>query len=78
MCRKSHPGNFDSLEDAHLELQSVQDLHKVVHISQQLVGGGDLLCVLVRVVLLQEREAIHVAVAQPLAVIPVAQTLPLT
>lgn len=50
----------------------------MVHISQQLVGGGDLFCVLVRVVLLQEGEAVHVAVAQPLAVIPVAQTLPLT
>lgn len=78
VCRNSHSGNCDSLEDAHLELQSVQDLHKVVHISQQLVGGGDLLRVLVGVVLLQEGEAIHVAVAQPLAVIPVAQTLPLT
>lgn len=50
----------------------------MVHVSEQLVGGGDLLCVLVRVVLLKERKAIHVTVAQPLAVIPVAQTLPLT
>lgn len=50
----------------------------MVHISQQLVGGGDLLGILVGVVLLQEGEAIHVTVAQPLTIIPVAQTLPLT
>lgn len=67
-----------SLQDAHLKLQSVQDLHKVVHISQQLVRGGDLLGILVRVVLLQEGQAIHVTTAQPLTIIPVTQTLPLT
>lgn len=67
-----------SLEDAHLELQPVEDLHHVVHVSQQLVGGGDLLGVLVGVVLVQEGQAVHVTAAQPLAVVPVAQTLPLT
>lgn len=50
----------------------------MVYVPQQLVGGGDLLGVLVRVVLLQKGEAVHVAVAQPLTVVPVAQTLPLT
>lgn len=48
-----------------------------MHVPQELMGGGDLLAVLVRVVLLQERQAVHVAAAQPLAVVPVAQTLPL-
>lgn len=67
-----------SLQDAHLELQPVKDFYQVVHISQELMGSGDLLCILVRVILLQERQAIHVTIAQPLAVIPVAQTLPLT
>lgn len=67
-----------SLQDAHLKLQPVEDFYQVVHISQELMGSGDLLCILVRVILLQERQAIHVTVAQPLAVIPVAQTLPLT
>lgn len=50
----------------------------MVHISKKLVGGCDLFCILVRVVLLEEGEAVHVAVAQPLAVIPITQTLPLT
>lgn len=50
----------------------------MVHISQELVGGGDLLGILVRVVLFQEGEAVHVAVDQPLTIIPVTQTLPLT
>lgn len=35
----------------------------MVHISQQLVGGGDLLGVLVRVVFFQEGEAVHVTIA---------------
>lgn len=67
-----------SLQDAHLELQPVEDFHQVVHISQELMGSGDLLCILVGVILLQERQAVHVTVAQPLAVIPVAKTLPLS
>lgn len=67
-----------SLQDAHLKLQPVKDFYQVVHISQELMGSGDLLCILVRVILLQERQAVHVTIAQPLAVIPVAQTLPLT
>lgn len=50
----------------------------MVHVSQQLVGGGDLLGILVGVVLFQEGETIHVTIAQPLTIIPVAQTLPLT
>lgn len=66
-----------SLQDAHLQLQPIQDFYQVMHVPQELMGGGDLLCVLVRVVLLQERQAVHVAAAQPLAVVPVAQTLPL-
>lgn len=70
--------DLDSLQDAHLKLQPVEDFYQVVHISQELVGSGDLLCILVRVILLQERQAIHVTIAQPLTVIPVAQTLPLT
>lgn len=52
-----------SLKDAHLQLQPVENLDQVVHISQQLVGGGDLLGILVRVVLFQEGEAVHVAIA---------------
>lgn len=67
-----------SLQDAHLQLQPIKDFYQVMHISQELMGSGDLLGILVRVILLQERQAIHVAVAQPFAVIPVAQTLPLT
>lgn len=67
-----------SLQDAHLELQPIKDFYQVMHISQELMGSGDLLCILVRVIVFQERQAVHVAVAQPLAVIPVAQTLPLT
>lgn len=70
--------DLDSLQDAHLKLQPVEDFYQVVHISQELMRSGDLLCILVGVILLQERQAIHVTVAQPLAVIPVAQTLPLT
>lgn len=69
---------MDSLQDAHLQLQPVENFYQVVHVSQELMGSGDLLCVLVGVIVLQERQAVHVAAAQPLAVIPVAQTLPLT
>lgn len=46
--------SVSSLQDAHLKLQPIQDFHQVMHISQELMGGGDLLCVLVRVILLQE------------------------
>ena len=50
----------------------------MVNIPQQLVGGSNLLGVLVGVVLLQEGQAVHVTAAQPIAVIPEAQVLPLT
>lgn len=71
-------GKLCSLQDAHLQLQPVEDFDQVVNISQELVGSGDFLCILMRVILLQERQAIHVTIAQPLPVIPVAETLPLT
>lgn len=68
----------NSLEDAHLELQSVEHLKDTMHVTQQLVCGCDLLAVLVRVVLVQEGQAVHLAGAQPVSVIPVSLALPLS
>lgn len=56
----------------------MKQVFNTVNISQQLVSGHNLLGVLMRVVLCEEGQAIHVALLEPVFIVAEFSTPPLT